>query len=126
MYTVAICNMTCPRFSVADQEQQHDQQQSYRFAQQQQSQFNDPAIMSASPGVLLLSPQEALGNTQQTFGLPPGLVFPPGLQNTVVNDGEHSSLLFLRGGQPAWGGLSAVPFTGAISSTKLGAWFTCE
>lgn len=97
--------MTCLRFSVADQEQQHehDQQLPYRFAQQQQSQFSDPAIMSAGLGVPLLSPQEALGNVQQTFGLPPGLAFPPGLQNTVVNDGEHSSLLFLRGRQPVWG-----------------------
>ena len=126
MYTVAICNMTYLRFSIADQEQQHDQQSPYRFAQQQQAQFSDPAIMSASPGVPFLSPQEALGNTQQTFGLPPGLAYPPGLQNTMVNDGEHSSLLFLRRRQPAWGGLSAVPFTGAISSTKLGAWVPCE
>ena len=93
MYTVAICNMTCSRSSVADQEQQYDQQLSYRFAQQQQSQFDDPAIMSASPGVPLLSPQDALGNGQQTFGLPPGLAFPPGLQNTVVNDGKHPSPL---------------------------------
>jgi hypothetical protein len=123
MYTVAICNTICLRFLVADQEQQHehDQQPSYRFAQQQQSQFSDPAIMSASLGVPLLSPQEAFANAQQTFGLPPGLAFPPGLQNAVVNDGEHSSLLLLRGRQPAWGGLSDVPFTGAILPTKLGA-----
>jgi hypothetical protein len=47
--------------------------------------------MSASLGVPLMSPQEALGNAQQAFGLPPGLVYPPGLQNSVVNDGEYCS-----------------------------------
>jgi hypothetical protein len=87
-----------PSVSVADQEQQHEQQlQQYRFAQSQQSQFNDPAIMSAGLGVPHMSAQEALGNAQQAFGLPPGLAYPPGLPNNVANDGEHSSLLFLRG-----------------------------
>jgi len=99
-----------PSVSVADQEQQHDQQlQQYRFAQSQQSQFHDPAIMSASLGVPHMSTQQAPGNAQQAFGLPPGLVYPPGLQNNVANDGEHSSLLFLRGRQPVFGGPSAVP-----------------
>jgi hypothetical protein len=64
--------------------------------------------MSASLGVPHLSTQEALGNAQQAFGLPPGLVYPPGLQNNVANDGELSSLLFPRGRQPVFGGPSAV------------------
>ncbi|KAI0279819.1 hypothetical protein BGY98DRAFT_966813 [Russula aff. rugulosa BPL654] len=62
------------------------QQQHYRFApQQQQSRLNDPAIMSASFGVPLASPQEAFGHTEQAFG-PPGLAYSAGLQNNVVND----------------------------------------
>jgi hypothetical protein len=103
-----------PSVSVADQEQQHDHQlQQYRFAQSQQSQFNDPAIMSASLGMPHMSAQEALGNAQQVF-LPPGLAYPPGLKNNVANDGEHSSLLFLRGRQPVFGGPSAVPWARPI------------
>jgi hypothetical protein len=78
--------------SVADQEQQHDQQQQqYRFApqqQQQQSRLDDPAIMSASFGVPLASPQDAFGRTEQAFG-PPGLAYSAGLQNNVINDGKH-------------------------------------
>ena len=84
--------------SVADQEQQHDRQpQQYRFApqQQQQSRPNDPAIMSASFGVPLASPQDAFGHTEQAFG-PPSLAYSTGLQNNVVNDGKHYFLLFLR------------------------------
>lgn len=86
-------------FSVADQEQQHShQQQQYRFApqQQQQSRLNDPAIMSASFGVPIVSPQDAFGHTEQAFGSP-GLAYSAGLQNNVVNDGKHHFLLFLRG-----------------------------
>src|SRR6266576_3068405 len=84
--------------SVADQEQQHDQQQQqYRFAAQQQpSRLNDPAIMSASFGVPLTSPQDVFGHTEQAFGLP-GLAYSAGLQNNVVNDGKDYSLLFLKG-----------------------------
>jgi hypothetical protein len=72
-------------FLVADQEQQ------YRFAQQQQqqqqqSQFSDPAIMF---GVPLAGPHEAFGRSPQAFGPPPGLTYPPDLQNSVVNDGEY-------------------------------------
>ena len=85
--------------SVADQEQQHEQQQhQYRFVpQQQQSRLNDPAIMSASFGVPLASPQDVFGHPEQAFGPPPGLAYSAGLQNNVVNDGKHYFLLFLRG-----------------------------
>ena len=38
----------------------------------------------------LVTPQDAFGHTQQAFGPPPGLVYPPGLQNNVVNDGKHT------------------------------------
>jgi hypothetical protein len=96
--------------SVADQEQQHDhqQQQQYRFApqQQQQSRLNDPAIMSASFGVPLASPQDAFGHTEQAFG-PPGLAYSAGLQNNVVNDGKHYFLLFFIG-RPTFGIPSVV------------------
>jgi hypothetical protein len=110
-----------PLVTVTEQEQQqHDHQlQQYRFAQAQQSQFSDPAIMSASLGLPHMSTQEALGNTQQGFGLPPGLAYPPGLQNNVANDGEHYFLLFLRGRQPAYGGASVVPSVGVTSFTRL-------
>ncbi len=72
--------------SVADQEQQHDQQ----------SRFSDPAIMSASFGMPLASPQDAFGHTQQAFRPPPGLVYPAGLPNNVVSDGKRYFLLFPR------------------------------
>jgi len=88
-----------PSVSVIDQEQQHEQQQQqYRFAQQQKAQFSDPAIMSASFGVSLMAPQDVFGHAQQTYGPPPGLAYPSGLPNNVINDGKHSSLLFARGG----------------------------
>ena len=82
-------NMTCLLFSVTEQEQSlSQQQQQYRFAQQQPSQYNDPAIMSASFGVQHAPPQEAFG--PQVYGPPPGLVYPPGLQSNMANDGESS------------------------------------
>ena len=99
MYSVTLCNTTS--FLVADQQQQHgqqqQQQQQYRFAQQPQSQFSDPAIMSASFGIPLAPPQETFGHSPQAYAPPPGLAYPPGLPSSVVNDGECSSVLSLRG-----------------------------
>src|SRR6266404_4405809 len=79
--------MTRPPFSVADQEHSLSLQQQYRFAQQQQSQYSDPAIMSASFGVPHAPTQEVFAS--QAFG-PPGLVYPSGLRSNVANDGESS------------------------------------
>jgi hypothetical protein len=95
--------------SVADQEQQHDQQQQqYRFApQQQHSRLNDPAIMSASFGVPLASPQDAFGHTEQAFG-PPSLAYSAGLQNNVINDGKDYFTMFLKR-RPTFGIPSVVP-----------------
>ncbi|KAI9456465.1 hypothetical protein F5148DRAFT_1287974 [Russula earlei] len=73
--------------ALVDQEQQHDQTQpQHRFPQQLKSRFSDPAIMSASFGVPLVSHHEAVGHPQQAFGPPPGLAYPPDLQNDVVHD----------------------------------------
>ena len=99
-------------FLIADQQLHDQQQQQYRFAQQQQQQqqsrLNDPAIMSASFGVPLASPQDAFGHTEQAFGPPTGLAYSAGLQSSVVNDGKHYFLLFLRG-RPTFGIPSVVP-----------------
>jgi hypothetical protein len=48
--------------------------------------------------VPLVSPQDAFVHTQQAFGPPPGLAYPPGLQNNVVNDGKHNFSCFREGG----------------------------
>ncbi len=68
----------------------------------------------------LVSPQDAFGHTQQAFGPPPGLVYPAGLQNNVVNDSKHYFLLFL-GGRPAYGIPSVVPSYGRIRLTRASA-----
>jgi len=114
MYSVTIRNMIFS-FLIADQQLHDQQQQQYRFApqqqqqqQQQQSRLNDPAIMSASFGVPLASPQDAFGHTEQAFGPPTGLAYSAGLQSSVVNDGEHFFLLFLRG-RPTFGIPSVAP-----------------
>jgi hypothetical protein len=76
--------------------------------------------MSASFGVPLVSPQDAFGHTQQAFGPPPGLVYPAGLHNDVVNDCKHYFLLFL-GGRPAYGIPSVVPSYGRKRLTRASA-----
>ena len=64
----------------------------------------------------LVSPQDAFGHAQQAFGPPPGLAYPPGLQNNVINDGKHDfSPVFREGGLRTVYRASCPPRAGPLS-----------